>query len=89
MARTKGAKNRRTKEFDALYDQYKDRYGCPVEALFVIMNDPNGKEAYRLQASQTLIKYKYAVPKVEEKQQQTAFTFTWDDAPKRANDRIN
>ena len=89
MARTKGAKNRRTKEFDALYDEYKDLYGCPVEALFVMMQDPNAKEAYRLQASQTLIKYKYVVPKVEEKQEQTAFAFTWAQPKKDESARIN
>jgi hypothetical protein len=90
MARTKGSLNRDTKEFKARFEELSKIYDDPIEVLFILMSDPNEKSGIRAQCATTLIKYNYPVPKVEEKkQEQTAFTFTWDDKAKRTGDRVN
>jgi len=80
MPRPKGSKNTRTIEYQQLYDQYADKYGCPVEALFKIAKNARNPLPQRIQSYQTLVAYKFARPiqKVEELEQQE-LTLVWDE----------
>lgn len=74
MARTKGARNKRTREVIYKWDRYAKQYSNPVEFLFKVMNgelitvrDSDNKETQirptiheRMDAAVQLIPYRYS-----------------------------
>ena len=59
----KGIRNKRTEEFDALYDKYVEQFGDPVAVLFHIAHDDGADLSHRVAASRELSRLKHPTKK--------------------------
>ena len=74
-----GVKNKRTAEFDAIYDGYVEKYGDPVEILFALAGSKTEQSTVRATAAKEVIKYRWAAKKAVEIKGQVDVTGTWTD----------
>lgn len=58
MARTKGSKNIGTIEYVQLYESLVEEYGCPVKAMFKIING-RYKTEHKINAAKTVLPYRF------------------------------
>lgn len=79
MASRLGTKNKRTAEFDELYDRLRKQYGCPVEVLMSMATNPEEQSTVRATAAKEIIKYKFATKKAVEHSGDLNLGANWTD----------
>ena len=92
MARTKGSRNRNSYEAKATLAKMlreNPELEHPALVRLRICNDPNNSPELRNMVAADLMQYEFIKPKpLEDKQEQSAFEFTWIDDPLNSENKL-
>ena len=78
--RTPGSRNKNTLEFINLYERLKEKYACPVEALFKIIAMKRIDRNIQIRAASALLPYRFSKQTpTEDEGLQGELTLVWDN----------